>query len=364
MSTAVIRATAGEPNRTRDPKGGFASFSEMLGAMLRLRQTGGRAYDERLKPLAAEGSDEHGEYSDPHGGFLVPTGLLNLVLRVPPEADPMAALTRLTPSFPNSCIPARVDKNHTTTVTGGLRITRIPETVEQVSQRGELEQIVLEAFDAIGLVFTSDRLANGAAPMLEEWLARAYADAWIDASRTERIRGSGVGEGLGVLLSPALITIAKEAGQANDTVVAANVQKMSARCWGYDEGAVWIASPELRSQIQALTIPVGAGGVVALYEFAKSDGEHDRLAGRPIFYDEHASAPGDVGDIICCRWSEYIDAVYRPIALATSMHVRMIAGETAWRAWVRNNSAPWWRSALTPRFGTATLSPYVTLAAR
>jgi HK97 family phage major capsid protein len=202
---------------------------------------------------------------------------------------------------------------------------------------------------------------DGAAPLLEQWLARAYADAWIDLQRTERIRGAGVGEGLGVLKSPSLITVAKEAAQAADSVMPANVTKMASRCWGYDEGAVWMANPMLRRQLQVLA---DATTGAPLYHFAESDDEHDRLAGRPVFYDERCSAPGDVGDLIVCRWSEYLDAIYKPLQLATSMHVRLVHGETAWRAYVRNYSAPWWLSPLTPRFGTDTLSPYVTLEAR
>jgi hypothetical protein len=46
------------------------------------------------------------------------------------------------------------------------------------------------------------------------------------------------------------------------------------------------------------------------------------------------------------------------------MHVRFVNHERAFKFWTRNAGAPWWRSALTPHKGSATLSPFVTLAER
>jgi len=46
------------------------------------------------------------------------------------------------------------------------------------------------------------------------------------------------------------------------------------------------------------------------------------------------------------------------------VHVRFIEGEEVFRAEVRNDGKPWWNTAMTPKNGGATLSPFVTIAAR
>jgi len=43
------------------------------------------------------------------------------------------------------------------------------------------------------------------------------------------------------------------------------------------------------------------------------------------------------------------------------MHLSFNTDETAFRAVMRNDGQPWWKSTLTPKFDTNTLSPFVTL---
>ena len=83
-----------------------------------------------------------------------------------------------------------------------------------------------------------------------------------------------------------------------------------------------------------------------------------------MFYSEHCSTLGSAGDLILANWGEYLEGTYQPFTGASSVHVRFVTHESVLKFWIRNDGAPWWRSALTPANGTATLSPIVTLAAR
>jgi len=241
-------------------------------------------------------------------------------------------------------------------------MTRHAETTELTPQRGTLEQITLTAHSLAGLTYASEKLVADGGASFEFWLSTAYADALQDTLRWERIHGTGVGEGLGILHSPAFISVAKEDGQTAATVLPANVFKMASRTWGFDErGTSWVVNPMLRTQVSALADPDTGK---PLFEYARSDGERGRLLGRPCFFDERAAAPGSLGDIVVAHWPEYIRAVYQPATWATSIHVRFLAVESAFRLWERSDQQPWWRSALTPGYGTDTLSPYVALAAR
>jgi HK97 family phage major capsid protein len=167
------------------------------------------------------------------------------------------------------------------------------------------------------------------------------------------------------LKSGSLIVVAKESGQAADTIVAENVINMRARCWGYRR-AVWIANPDAVPQLMKLVIVAGTGGTqIPVWRPGNDEnGVPDMLLGRPLYYSERCSALGDEGDIVLANWSQYLDGQYRPMDGVSSIHVRWQANESAFRFILRNDGSPWWRSPLTPRRSSVTLSPFVTLAAR
>ena len=356
MSTAVVS----RPNFSRDLNAGFKSVAQLLGA-IQARALGG-VETEQLRFLAALGSDEQSSGSPPYGGYLIPPGLARMVLRVPPQDDPMSGITEVTMRVPRLPVPARTDKDHSTSTTGGIVVTRHPETVELTPQRGQLEQILLDSHELAAFTYGTSRIVDDSGGMFLQWLETCFRDALAAQLREERIRGTGVGQCLGVLASPSLITIDKEGGQAAGTVVAENALKMSARCWGYDgASASWIAHPELRTTLSLLQDTTTG---TPLYHFPETEGGRPRLCGVRVFYDERASAPGSVGDLILGVWSEYLNAVYVSPRVDSSLHVRFISNEVGFRFYTRGDGAPWWASALTPANGTLTLSPFVTLAER
>src|SRR5690606_16446320 len=67
------------------------------------------------------GSDEHGIYDDTRGGMLVPTQVLPGIRETMWEGDPTAGRTTQIPmTSPTVEFIARVDKNHSTSVSGGF----------------------------------------------------------------------------------------------------------------------------------------------------------------------------------------------------------------------------------------------------
>lgn len=370
------RIAVDAPNFTKDPKRGFSDHKDFLGSVLRFGVTGGRVYDERLKPLAAvkkigarpgegpfaaAGSDEQGVYSDPHGGFLVPVGVAPGILSVAPEDDPLAGLlTPIPMSAPTVKFNARVDKNHSTSVSGGLTVTRKPETVDAASSRMSFEQVTLTANDEFGLAFASEQILADSPQSFVAILQAGFRDEYVAAAMKERIDGSGIGEREGFLKSGAKISVAKEVGQAADTIKKENIDKMEARSWRYSR-AVWLANHDTRPQLKSLVQVVGTGGNAVPY--FTQEGGREMLSGRPIFFTEFAKTVGDEGDLILVVPSEYLEGTYQSEQFAESIHVRFTAAERAFRFYRRNDGRLWWTAALSPKNG-ATLSPVVTLAAR
>jgi HK97 family phage major capsid protein len=180
------------------------------------------------------------------------------------------------------------------------------------------------------------------------------------------VRGTGVGQPLGILNAGAYVSVAAEGGQAADTFVAENVWGMYARLPARSLArAEWYINSALIPQLAQLQLAVGTGGV-PLYIPAGgiSQAPFGTLLGRPINFIEQASAPGDVGDAILADLSQYLLIKKGDIQRASSIHVYFDTDETAFR-WVwRVNGQPLWTSAVTPYKGTPTVTPFVGLAAR
>lgn len=369
-----------------DPKRGFRSHREFLNVVMKAFQNPGKRFDNRLIPLLpanaeqigagntsddvirkALGSDEAREISDPYGGFLLPTAFSPDFLKVDPEADPIGGKTRNVPmGMPIVKVRARTDKNHTTSVSGGLTVTRRPETVAGTSSQMTFEQITLEAHELFGLAYATESLLRDSPMSFTALLADGFQDQFAYALIKERLYGTGIGEYLGILtaldssgLGPT-VSVAKETGQPAATIVYENLTKMRSRCWGYPK-AVWLANHDTYPQLAALNQAVGTGGTAMIWQPSAREDRPDMLLGRPIYFSEYCKAIGTQGDIILANWGEYLEGVYQPMASDESIHVRFTSNERAFKFWVRNAGMPWWKTALTPAYSTSKLSPFVVL---
>lgn len=374
------------PAAPRDPGGEckFRHARDYLTSVMKACMRPDQPMDERLIPYfsanaeaireggtvrKAVGSDEARAISDPYGGFLVPTAFTPELLKLDPEADPIAGKTRQIPmASPIVKIPARTDKNHTTSVSGGLTVTRRPETVAATPSQMQVENVTLEAHSLFGLSYASEELLRDSPISFTAILAAGFSDQFAYHLIKERLYGTGVGEFLGVLtaldasnLGPT-VSVARETGQAADTIVYENILKMRARCWGY-ANAVWLANHDTMPELMRLNQAVGTGGAVVWQPSARED-HPDMLLGRPLYFSEYAKTLGDQGDIGIYNWGEYLEGTYQPMANEESVHVRFVNHERAYKFWTRNSGMPWWRTALTPAYSSAKLSPFVVLDSR
>jgi HK97 family phage major capsid protein len=128
-------------------------------------------------------------------------------------------------------------------------------------------------------------------------------------------------------------------------------------------GAVWLIHSDVMTQLPKMVIgqqPVWMppGGMTNL--------PYGTLLGKPVLEIEQASAIGDPGDIMFVNLNEYvvIQKAGEGLRADTSMHVRFLYDEMAFRWVYRINGQPVARTALTPFKGSSTLSAFVGLAAR
>lgn len=348
-----------------DPKGGFKDHKDFLKAIVRVPHSG---EDSRLRQFrATQGSDEQQSGLDPYGGYLVPIGIAPGVLKVMPEDDPVAGLVRSVPmTAPTVGFNARVDKDHTSSVSGGLTVARIPETVDASASRMKFEQVRLVANALYGVTYATEDILTDSPESFIALLSSGFADEFASNAMNERLNGTGAGQFQGILNAgcKCQITVAKESGQTSTTIVKENIDKMIARCWRYNK-AVWHANHNTRPQLASLYQLVGTTGGSVVNYFKPGDGPNgeDMLAGRPLYFTEYCAALGTVGDIVLVMWSEYLEGTYKSMQRDESIHVRFLSNERTFRFYLRNDGKPWWTSALTPKNGD-TLSPVVKLATR
>ncbi len=371
-----------------DPRRGFRTHRDFLLAAMDNSDASSRAdvADERLRPLAltdaekgsrgklafmlpaaftprglqaAVGSDEQGTYSHQYGGVTIPESMLAGLRMTAVEGDPTETL-RIPMQTPVVKIIARTDKNHTTSVSGGLTVSRRAETGAFVESRMSMEKITLGADTLAGLSYETEELLTDSPLSFIALIDAGFRDQFATQVLKEKLRGTGAGELMGVLNSPCKVQVSKESGQVAATINATNVIKMRSRCWNYGR-AVWLANHDTLPQLLTLSVAVGTAGQL-LYTPGTSG--VDNLLGRPIFYSEHCSAVGTEGDLILGVWGEYLEGLYQPLQSAESIHVRFLNHERTFKFWLRNAGAPWWRAPLTPAQSAATLSPFVTLATR
>ncbi len=343
-----------------DPKRGFATPRDFMLSVITAGQ-GGRV-NENLRSLSA-GSDEAGEYDDSKGGFLIPPAFISTLLQTTVEADPIAARVQALPmSTPVVKIPARVDKNHSTQVGGGLNVYRRAETQTVTPSRATFELITLSADTLMGLAYATEELLTDSPISFAAIIQSGFAEAFRVKLISERISGNGVGQFLGILNSDCLVSVAAEDGQSANTINGTNIVKMRAQAYNYGN-SIWMANHDTYTQLCQAHI-AGTNNDIFLFNPARGEDVPDMLLGRPIIFTEYAKTLGDLGDIILADWSQYLEGTLEPMKNASSIHVRFVNHEQTLKLWMRNAGAPWWTSTLTPVNSSTTLSPFVALAAR
>jgi HK97 family phage major capsid protein len=334
--------------------GSYKSFGEFAKSVV---ATDKGQSDTRLKVL--------GEGIGDQGGFLVPeefrAQLLSLALEdavVRPRSFvlPMTSSTMRVPSIR--------DTSHASTAFGGVRGYWTAESSSYTASEPTFASLALTAKKLTGYTTASDELLADSAISLEALLIRLFSEAIAFFEDDAFINGVGSGQPVGLLNADALVTVAKETGQAASTIVYENLINMWSRLHPRSKAnAVWIVHPDTFPQLAQMSLNVGTGGS-PMWIANAAGGAPNSLFGRPIIESEKCQTLGTAGDIYLADLSYYVIGDRQTLTMASSSHVRFQNGEVAWRLTSRLDGRPWIDSALTPRNGSNTVSPFVNLATR
>lgn len=253
---------------------------------------------------------------------------------------------------------------------GGVRVYTDKELAQMIQSKTKFDKIRIEPKRLTGLYFASDEILMNA-PILQGEMAELFDLEFGFKGQDLVINGDGAGEALGLLNAPALVTVAKESGQAAKTILFENLINMKARIMLRNRASlVWIANQDIEPQLFTLSLPVGTGGSVMPVYIPSSNPTGEiagTLLGVPIIFVEQCATLGTKGDLILADWSTYWTANKGGLESASSIHLKFDFNQTTFRFRTWFDGQPRLRKAILPYKANANsdrVSPFVTLAAR
>lgn len=357
-------------NVAADPKGGFNFVGEFMksvcGASKAQRSGGALAIDKRLLiGAAAPGAGTYGnEASGADGGFLIPPAFGTEIFQFSLTDNALLPMTDEVNVTGNGM---SFPKDETTPWgTNGVRAYWQGEATAPNGTKPVLGLTTLRLKKLMALVPVSDEMLDDGAAMAS-YLPKKIG-ASIQWKTNEGILfGAGAGLMLGAMNSGAVVTVAKDSGQATNTLTALNLANMIARLpEGSFPNSVWMINNDVLPSLFTLTlgnypIYIPTGGVTG----GVQGSPYGTLLGRPIIVTQHANTFSSKGDVMLVDLSYYQTITKGTgVQTATSMHLYFDADATAFRTTFRIDGQSKIAAPITPAKGTNTLSPFVQLAAR
>lgn len=367
-------ADGGEGRSPAEPKKEpekFKSFGEFLTAVASDGMNKGEQSirDPRLVFQKVAGANEA---VPSEGGFLVQTDHSSALLEMMHDMGEIMSRVRNIPISANSngiTLPA-VDETSRATGSrfGGIRTYWANEGDTVTDSKPKFRNVELKLNKLMGIGYATEELLEDAAAM-EALYKQAFAEELTWGVEDSFVNGTGAGKPLGFLNSPALVTVAKESGQAAGSVVTQNIINMWDRLPVRSRrNAVWlVADSQVEAQLQTLTV----NGIQQLYKVPGTNNAtpanevFGTVFARPVIPVEYMAQLGTAGDIALVDLSQYLSIDKGGVKESQSMHVRFLYDEMTFKITYRVDGQPAWNSPLTPANGSsATKSPFVTLAER
>lgn len=357
----AIDAPAQFQNRVNDPNpattGGFKDIAEFATVVRSATRAGGGFRDDRL--MAAPTNVHQGGAASGEG-FEVPVQFRDEVFEVVTELDEFGPLVD---EEPTAAREVKVTADETTPWGAtGVQARWRNEASQMTPSKLVTDQRSVPVHELYAFVLATEELLEDA-PRLATRITRKAGAAIAWKKNSAMVYGTGAGQPFGWMTSGALVTIAKESGQAADTINATNVIKMFSRLMNVPgDMPFWLANSDCLPQLMTMTVgdkPIWMppNGLV--------DAPGGFLLGRPVKLSEHAKTLGDLGDLQLVSPKGYY-ALRRESGpkFAQSMHLYFDYAIEAFRWTFRFGGQPHLSAPVSPANGSATKSHFVALAER
>ena len=305
----------------------FTSLGEQLAAVKTATLTQGRNVDVRLTRLSIKQLGAN-ELIGSEGGFLLEPTYVAELLRPLHDSGPFSSRAAKLPIGPNSngVIVRAVDETSRADGYrwGGIKGYRLAEAGTKTESQPTFRFIELRLKKYAVLCYATEELLQDTTA-LAGIIQQGCAEELDFMINDDILNGGGAGGPHGILNSGALVSVAKEAGQAAASVVTQNIFKMWARMHPRSKSnAVWYINTDVTPQLYQLSLSVGTGGMpMFMMPGSLPNAPSGALLGRPVVETEFNPTLGTVGDILLADMSQYV-IIDKDVQAASSIHVQFL----------------------------------------
>ncbi len=296
----IARAEVGVDRRTLDPKAGFTNAGDFYKAV---KEASFGSVDNRLK-IANAAYEKFGE----DGGFLVPSDFRSEIQKKVMGDESLLSRTR---QFPISANAISMPVNETSPWEGGVQAYWEGEGQLHTESKPKFGMLDLKTKKITALVKVTDELLEDATA-LEAFIKAEAPEAILHKVNVAIISGDGVGKPTGFLNSAFKYKVAKEVGQAADTIVFENIVNMYSHLLPRSlSRAVWLVNPAVMPQLRLMKFDASAASPVPAYmpPSGLAGAPYGTLMGLPILpMIGGVKGLGDEGDISLVDLSYYFTA--------------------------------------------------------
>lgn len=350
MAAPIVQSGPG------DTEGGrFDSTEGFIVAVMNAGSKTNPQYDPRLFAGAPTTYGQTGVGEE--GGYLIPGETRNEIINIALGNDALLPRTTIFPIDGNT-LYLPLDEDQPWDTTGGIFLQWEAEAAAATQRKPKLKTRSWHLYKLMGLVPVTNELVEDSSS-LAQWLPKKLGEAMLYKVNDAILNGSGAGQPVGIINSGALVSVAKESGQAADTLVIDNIAKMYARA-SNPSRCIWIMNQDVMPQLITMVL-----ANQPIWHPAGPEAPSGTLFGRPIVLSISCQAIGSKGDIFFADMASYYSVTKRgQPKIDTSMHLYFDADSMAFRIVFRMDGQPALSAAITPPNSSDTRSPFVTLDER
>jgi len=339
-----------KPSR-KEKLGGFDSTGDFFKAV---RNASMGKIDDRFKNTMFEKNGEE-------GGFLLPEEMSNEIIKKVQGDESLLAKTKQFTISSNN-LTLNIDKNNPW---GGIKAYWLAEGAQFTQTQHSFSQASFK-LNKLGCIITATDELLEDARALESYINTMAPLAFVQAINESIISGNGVGKPQGILNSGFKYKVAKEGGQAADTIVAKNIIKMYSRMLPASRGnAVWLINAACEEQLRMMKddndnyIYLAPGSQL-------NQGPYALLLGRPVIpMIGSMKELGTEGDICFVDFSYYMSVLKsQGLNSAMSQHIYFDQQLSAFRFSFRIDGKCPFDAPISTQNGAYQMSAIITLEDR
>jgi HK97 family phage major capsid protein len=309
---------------------------------------------------AAQGA---GEKIGSDGGFAVQTDVASGLMERVFEGGALLNAVRQIPLSANAngvTLNAVIDERSRATGSrwGGVNAYWVDEGTAPTASRPKFRKLDLKLNKLAALGYATDELLADFVA-LGSVMFQAFTEEVRFLVENAILSGTGAGQPLGVLNADAKVAVTRT---TSSRIKHADVINMWARMHSRSKrNAIWLCNTDVNPDLDQLFLTPATNDLPVRFVTYGDDGVM-RIKGKPVVETEYNATLGTEGDFMLVDMTQYL-FIQKLLQTASSMHVAFATDEQAFRVTWRVDGKPAWVAALTPFKGSATLSPFITVAA-